>query len=159
MLPEKTSAPDFVLPDKNSTDHKLSDYRGQWVLLYFYPKDDTPGCTAEACSFQDNLPNFATAMRRDPAVAGKNSEVKILGISADPVSSHHRFAEKYGLNFTLLSDGTKEVIKKYEAEGIFTKRISYLIDPQGQIYKAYAEVKPATHAEEVLADLRVAGVE
>ncbi|HSR89559.1 MAG TPA: peroxiredoxin [Candidatus Udaeobacter sp.] len=153
MLAEKTLAPDFILPDQNSVDHKLSDYRGQWVILYFYPKDDTPGCTTEACAFQDNLAGFATAMKRGPAVAGKSSEVKILGISADPVSSHRKFADKYKLNFTLLSDGKKEVIKKYEAEGIFTKRISYLIDPEGQIYKAYAQVKPDTHAEQVLADL------
>lgn len=144
MLLEKTLAPDFVLPDQNSIDHKLSDYRGQWVVLYFYPKDDTPGCTGEACSFQDNLLKF------------EKFKIKILGISADPISSHRRFAEKYGLNFTLLSDDKKEVIKKYEAEGIFTKRISYLIDPQGQIYKAYAEVNPANHVEEVLADLRAA---
>lgn len=146
MLLEKTLAPDFELPDQNAVSHKLSNYRGQWVFIYFYPKDDTPGCTAEACAFQDSLPNF------------DKLNIKILGISADPTSSHYKFAAKYGLNFTLLSDDKKEVIKKYEAEGIFTKRISYLIDPEGQIYKAYAVVKPDTHAEEVLADLRVAGV-
>lgn len=141
MLAEKTLAPDFVLPDQNSVDHKLSDYRGQWVVLYFYPKDDTPGCTAEACLFQDYLSHF------------DKLKIKVLGVSADPVSSHRRFADKYNLNFTLLSDGNKEVIKKYEAEGIFTKRISYLIDPQGEIYKTYAEVKPDIHAEQILADL------
>lgn len=145
MLPEKTPAPDFELPDQNATNHKLSDYRGQWVILYFYPKDDTPGCTAEACLFQDNLPDF------------EKLKIKVFGISADPVNSHRRFAEKYKLDFTLLSDVNKEVIKKYEAGGIFTKRISYLIDTQGQIYKAYAEVKPNTHAGELLADLRAAG--
>ncbi len=162
MLSEKTPAPDFELPDQNSANHKLSDYRGQWVILYFYPKDDTPGCTAEACSFQETFsrvcPDFALSQNRGSAILvdakiGKKLKIKILGISADPVSSHRRFAEKYNLNFTLLSDGNKEVIKKYEAEGIFTKRISYLIDPQGQIYKTYAEFKPDAHAKEVLADL------
>ncbi len=114
MLAEKTTAPDFELPDQNAVNHRLSDYL-------------------------DKL------------------NIKILGISADPTSSHFRFAEKYKLNFTLLSDDKKEVIKKYEAEGIFTKRISYLIDPQGQIYKSYPDVKPNTHAEEVLSDLKTAG--
>lgn len=140
MLPEKTEAPDFELPDQNAVNHKLSDYRGQWVVLYFYPKDDTPGCTMEACSFQEKLADF------------DKLKVKILGVSADPTSSHWKFADKYGLNFTLLSDDKKEVIKKYEAEGIFTKRISYLIDPEGQIYKTYAGFKPETHADAVLAD-------
>src|SRR3989344_876192 len=147
MLSEKTLAPDFELPDQNAVNHKLSDYHGRWIILYFYPKDDTPGCTAEACAFQDSLPNF------------DKLNIKILGISADPTSSHFKFAKKYELNFTLLSDDKKEVIKKYEAEGIFTKRISYLIDPQGQIYKTYAEFKPDTHAEAVLADLKVVGLE
>ncbi len=141
MLEEKTLAPDFILPDQNFVNHKLSDYRGQWVLLYFYPADDTPGCTTEACSVQDNLPNF------------KNLNVKIFGISTDSVESHQKFAQKYNLNFTLLSDSDKEVVEKYEARGLGTKRISYLINPQGEIYKAYDKVKPETHAEEVLADL------
>lgn len=141
MLLMQTFAPDFILPDQNGTDHKLADYLGQWVLLYFYPKDDTPGCTTEACSVQDNLPKF------------EELKIKVLGISADPVSSHQKFSQKYGLNFTLLSDGKKEVINKYEAGGIFTKRISYLIDPQGQIYRAYSNVNPETHVAEVLEDL------
>ncbi len=142
MLPPKTPAPDFNLPDQDAKDHKLSDYLGQWVLLYFYPKDDTPGCTIEACSIQDNLPRF------------DELKIKILGISADPISSHQKFAQKYGLNFTLLSDDKKEAINKYEAGGIFTKRISYLVDPQGQIFKAYENVKPEMHAAEVLEDLK-----
>ena len=146
MLPEKSAAPDFILPDQNAVNHKLSDYLGQWIILYFYPKDDTPGCTMEACSFQDKLADF------------EKLKVKILGVSADSTSSHYKFAAKYELNFTLLSDDKKEVIKKYEAEGIFTKRISYLIDPEGQIYKTYAEFKPETHADAVLADLHAAGV-
>ena len=144
MLPLKTLAPDFSLSDQNAVDHKLSDYLGQWVLLYFYPKDDTPGCTAEACSMQDNLPKF------------NKLKIKVLGISADPISIHQKFAQKYGLNFTLLSDDKKEVINKYEASGIFTKRISYLIDPQGQIFKTYANVNPEAHVAEVLEDLKQA---
>ncbi len=141
MLPPQTSAPDFTLPDQNAVDHKLSTYLGQWVLLYFYPKDDTPGCTIEACSVQDNLSKF------------DDLKIKVLGISADPISSHQKFAQKYALNFTLLSDDKKEVISKYEAGGIFTKRISYLIDPQGEIFKAYENVNPETHVPEVLEDL------
>ena len=147
MLSEKTAAPDFELPDQNAVNHKLSDYLGRWVILYFYPKDDSPGCTMEACSFQDNLSEL------------EKLNVKILGVSADPTSSHFKFAKKYELNFTLLSDDKKEVIKKYEAEGIFTKRISYLIDPQGRIHKTYAEFKPDKHADAILADLRAAGAE
>ncbi len=142
MLQENNLAPDFILPDQNAVNHKLSDYRGQWVLLYFYPEDDTPGCTTEACSFRDNLPNFDSL------------KIKVLGVSTDSVESHKRFVQKYNLNFTLLADVNKEVIKKYEASGFGTKRISYLINPQGEIYKAYAKVKPEIHAEEVLADLK-----
>lgn len=146
MLSEKTKAPDFTLPDQNSKDHKLSDCLGQWVLLYFYPKDDTPGCTTEACSVQENLAKF------------EELNIKVLGVSADPIHSHQKFAQKYGLNFTLLSDGNKEAINDYEAGGIFTKRISYLVDPQGQIYKAYADVNPETHVAQVLADMQSAQV-
>lgn len=142
MLIEKSLAPDFILSDQNSVNHKLSDYRGQWVLLYFYPADDTPGCTTEACSFKDNLPNF------------ESLKVKVFGISADSVESHQKFANKYGLNFTLLSDINKEVVEKYEANGVLgTKRISYMVNPKGEIYKAYNKVNPETHVEEVLADL------
>jgi peroxiredoxin Q/BCP len=146
MLESKTQAPDFVLQDQNSVEHTLSSYLGKWVLLYFYPKDDTPGCTTEACSVQENLSAFEQA------------HVTVLGISADPIHSHQKFAQKYGLHFTLLSDGKKEVINAYEAGGIFTKRISYLIDPQGRIYKAYPSVNPDTHVAEVLKDLAVASV-
>ena len=145
MLEEKILAPDFTLPDQNGTVHSLSGYRGQWVLVYFYPKDDTPGCTKEACSFRDNLPNF------------DKLNVKVLGISADKPESHAKFVNKYGLNFTLLADPNRSAIKSYDAGGLTTKRISYLIDPSGHIYKIYPKVKPIEHAEEVLADL--AGVQ
>lgn len=142
MLPIQTPAPNFTLPDQNGKNHTLSDYLGQWVLLYFYPKDDTPGCTAEACSVRDNLPRF------------EELRVKVLGISADSSGSHQQFIEKYGLNFTLLSDVDKKVINEYRAGGVFIKRISYLIDPQGNIYKSYPKVNPETHVMQVLTDLQ-----
>lgn len=141
MLPINSKAPAFTLPDQLGKPHSLKDYLGQWVLLYFYPKDDTKGCTTEACSFRDNLPNFATA------------GLQVLGVSADSVGSHAKFAKKYSLNFTILADENKEVIKAYGAEGIFTKRISYLINPQGVIAKVYTKVDPSTHAAEVKGDL------
>ncbi|MFA6105084.1 MAG: peroxiredoxin [Patescibacteria group bacterium] len=141
MLKEKIIAPDFTLLATDGEKHTLSNYRGQWILLYFYPKDDTPGCTKEACSFRDNLPNF------------DKLGVKVFGISADSPESHKKFINKYGLNFILLSDEEKSVIKTYEAGSVFTKRISYLIDPDGKIFKAYEKVNPSEHAAEVLKDL------
>jgi peroxiredoxin Q/BCP len=132
-------APDFALPDQDGVSHQLTDYRGTWVLLYFYPKDDTPGCTAEACGFRDAM----------PAMKG----MQILGISADSIPSHKRFAEKFNLNFPLLSDTDKDVIKAYGAAGIYTRRISYLIDPDGNISKKYQKVEPSKHAKEVSGDL------
>jgi peroxiredoxin Q/BCP len=131
-------APDFSLPDQNGKEHKLSDYKGKWVLLYFYPKDDTPGCTKEACAIRDNLPDF------------KKLKTIVLGVSADSVKSHGKFVEKYQLPFTLLADEDKKVIKQYGA----WDRTSFLIDPRGKIVKIYEKVKPETHAEEVLMDLR-----
>jgi len=142
---------DFSLPDQNGKVHKLSSYRGSWVLLYFYPKDDTPGCTKEACGFRDSLNDL------------KEHNVIVLGISADSVSSHQKFAQKYHLNFPLLSDEKKEVIKAYEAwgkkkfmgrqfEGIL--RISFLINPQGEVVKKYDKVKPEIHARQVLEDIK-----
>jgi len=101
MLELNELAPDFTLLDQNGNQHKLSDYRGKKVILYFYPKDDTPGCTTEACQFNEILPNF------------QRTEAVVLGISADTPESHKKFAEKYNLNFTLLSDPEKEVIQKY----------------------------------------------
>ena len=145
-------APDFELPDQNGKLHKLSDYRGKTVLLYFYPKDDTPGCTKEACSIRDSQSNF------------KNLTTVVLGVSVDSVESHKKFAEKYGLPFPLLSDEKKEVVKLYgvwgkkEAAGLKhqelgTLRSSFLIDPEGKIAKIYEKVKPEIHAEEVLEDV------
>ncbi len=144
-------APHFTLPDQRGKRHKLSSYRGKWVLLYFYPKDDTPGCTKEACALRDHMAAF------------EKLNVAILGVSVDPIKSHARFAEKYKLPFPLLSDENKQVVNLYgvwgkktfmgrEYEG--THRMSFLIDPQGKIAKVYSKVKPAEHAEEVLNDVR-----
>lgn len=141
----------FSLPDQNGKIHKLSDYLGKWVILYFYPKDDTPGCTKEACGFRDSLKTL------------KDMGVIVLGVSADSIFSHKKFSNKYQLNFPLLSDEKKEIIKKYEAwgkkkfmgrefEGIL--RITYLINPKGEIVKKYEKVKPEQHAEEIIKDIK-----
>jgi peroxiredoxin Q/BCP len=146
-----TLAPDFTLPDQDGKPHTLSQYRGQYVLLYFYPKDDTPGCTKEACAIRDEFPHF------------ESLNVRVLGISVDSVKSHKKFAEKFHLPFTLLADEHKKVVHHFgvwgekrfigqEYEGTF--RTSFLIDPTGSIEKIYVDVKPSTHAEEVLKDLR-----
>lgn len=131
---------DFSLPDQNGEVHKLSDYRGQFVILYFYPKDDTPGCTVEACSFRDNQEVF------------KKNGIVILGVSKDTVASHKRFAQKHNLRFTIFSDVEKKVIKKYEAWGLFALRKTYLIDKEGNIVKVYEKVNPLTHVAEILKD-------
>ncbi len=144
-------APGFALPDQAGEEHVLGDCRGKWVLLYFYPKDDTPGCTKEACMIRDNFPKF------------KKLKVQVFGISVDSARRHAKFAEKYDLPFTLLSDEDKKVVKLYGVWGkkkfmgreyMGTFRTSFLIDPRGKIAKVYENVKPEVHAEEVLADLK-----
>ncbi len=150
MLQEGVLAPDFALQDQEEVFHNLSDYRGKKVDLYFYPKDDTPGCTKEACSFRDSFGDFR-----------KNGLV-VLGVSKDSISSHAKFQEKYSLPFPLLSDTDTTVIKAYEAwgpkkymgrdyEGVL--RITYIIDEEGKILKAYEKVKPQDHAQEILEDI------
>lgn len=152
MLPKiQTKSPDFTLPDQDGVPQTLSEYQGKWVLIYFYPKDDTPGCTKEACSLGELFPNF------------KKLKAVILGISVDSVKSHKKFADKYKLPFTLLSDSEKKVVEMY---GVWQKkkfmgreymgilRTSFLIDPKGKIVKVYENVKPEIHAEEVLNDLK-----
>ena len=143
-------APDFTLPDQTGRNHTLSDYRGQWVLLYFYPKDDTPGCTTEACSIRDNAPKFGKLKAR------------VFGISIDSVESHARFAKKFELPFLLLADAEKKIVERYGVWGLKkfmgreymgTQRMSFLIDPKGKIAKIYRNVKPAEHADEVLRDI------
>ncbi|MFA6170767.1 MAG: peroxiredoxin [Candidatus Margulisiibacteriota bacterium] len=139
-------AQDFNLPDQNGKNHQLADYAGKWLVLYFYPKDFTSGCTAQACSYRD----FITEIR------GKGAEV--VGISKDSVESHKKFYDQNHLNFDILSDENGEVIKKY---GVFVgvgpvgvaKRTTFLIDPQGEIKKVYENVDPTKDARNILADL------
>ncbi len=145
-------APDFTLEDQNGTKHSLADYAGRWVVIYFYPKDDTPGCTTEACSFRDS---------RDAIAEFGNSVV--IGISKDTVKSHKKFADKFDLNFTLLSDPEHKVIEAYGAwqeKSMFGKkymgiqRMTVIIDPIGNIVKEYPKVSPNKHGAEIIADLR-----
>ncbi len=145
------TAPDFNLPDQDGNKHKLSDYKGQWVLVYFYPKDNTPGCTTEACALRDNFPAF------------KKLKIQVFGISADSEKSHKKFVDKYQLPFTLLADEDKKTAKKYgvwQEKSMFgvkymgLLRNSYLINPDGKIAKIYEKVKPSAHAEEVLKDIK-----
>lgn len=144
-------APAFTLKDQNAETHSLSDARGKWLLLYFYPRDNTPGCTKEACEVRDNFDVF------------QDHDCLVWGVSTDSVESHKKFEEKYGLPFTLLADTEKEVVQKYGVwapkkfmgkEFIGIVRASYLIDPEGKVAKVYPKVKPALHALEVLEDLK-----
>ncbi|MFZ2803997.1 MAG: thioredoxin-dependent thiol peroxidase [Patescibacteria group bacterium] len=145
------AAPKFNAPDQEGKMHALKDYAGKWVLLYFYPKDDTPGCTKEACSLRDNWAGF------------KKLKAVVLGVSVDSVKMHAKFAEKYDLPFTLLSDEDHAIVDAYGVwakkkfmgrEYMGTLRSSFLIDPQGKIAKIYQDVKPTEHADQVLADLK-----
>jgi peroxiredoxin Q/BCP len=146
MLKTGDQAPVFTLPDQEGKMHQLSNYRGRWVVLYFYPKDDTPGCTKEACNFRDQKAHL------------EELGAVVLGVSADDVHSHAKFHNKYGLNFPLLSNPDKEMIRSYgawglksfmgrEYEGVF--RVTYLIDPKGQVARVWNKVKPDDHATEV----------
>jgi len=137
-------APNFSLQDQNNITHTLSDYEGQWVVLYFYPKDDTPGCTTQACDFRD-------AVKRIIA-----SKAVVFGLSLDSVASHKLFAEKYNLPFSLLADETGEVSKLYDSLRKllgYAKRNTFIVDPKGNIAKIYLSVDPKTHSEMVLSDL------
>ena len=134
-------APEFLLADQDGKTHSLKDHRGKRVLLYFYPKDDTPGCTREACSFRDNIENL-------------QSKIVVFGVSGDSVVSHQRFVKKFSLNFLLLADPEKKVITSYGADGlVFAKRTSFLVSPDGTIEKIYPKVNPDTHVEEILRDI------
>ena len=144
-------APGIELADQDGKMHRLADYAGTWVLVYFYPKDDTPGCTTEACTIRDHWAAF------------KKAGVIVLGISVDPVKSHKKFADKYKLPFTLLADEEKKTVNDYGVWGkkkfmgreyMGTLRNSLLIDPNGKIAKIYEKVKPADHAAEVLSDVK-----
>jgi thioredoxin-dependent peroxiredoxin len=141
-------APAFKLQDQDGKWHSLADYKGKWVAIYFYPKDDTPGCTTQACSFRDNV----FAFNKEGAV--------ILGISVDDVESHKKFAEKHGLPFTLLADADKAtsknygVLKTYMGVMEMARRDTFIIDPQGRIAKHYESVDPEGHSELVLKDIQ-----
>lgn len=135
-------APNFAAPDQYTTLHSLEDYAGQAVLVYFYPQDNTPGCTAEACSFRD-------------AYSELKKYVQIIGVSGDTSESHAEFSTQYQLPFPLLADPEHTIIKAYGANGLlFPKRVSFLIDAQGIIQKVYPDVDVATHANEVLKDAK-----
>lgn len=141
-------APSFTLQDTNGTPVSLSDFAGKWLALYFYPKDDTPGCTAEACSLRD--------ARDDIAALG----AQVVGVSRDTGESHGKFTGKYKLNFTLLSDPDHAVMDAYGAwgkkmfgnEGVLRK--TFIIDPNGMVVKVYGRVTPAGHGEQIVAELR-----
>jgi len=144
-------APAFTLPDQDGKMHSLSDYFGKKVLIYFYPKDDTPGCTTEACSFRDN--NSALS----------DMGLVILGVSKDSVKSHKKFHDKYELNFPILSDESTEMIQAYGAwrlkkfmgrEYMGIERMSVMVDEKGKIAKIYESVKPKDHTEEVMSDVK-----
>ena len=141
MLEVGNMAPNFTLEDQNSKKHTLSDYFGNKIVVYFYPKDDTPGCTKEACSIRDNYSKF------------EDKGIIVLGISYDSPKSHKKFAEKYNLSFTLLSDSEKVAAKAYGSSGILmAKRNTYLIDRDGKIFKIYKDVDVTTHTQNILND-------
>ena len=142
------SAPDFSLIDSGGMNRSLNDYRGKWLVLYFYPKDDTPGCTTQACSLRD--------ARDDIADLG----AEVVGVSKDDAAAHEKFKAKHSLNFTLLSDPEGKTIEAYGAwgkkvfgnEGILRK--TFIIDPQGIVQKVYGRATPLGHGEQVVAELK-----
>ena len=147
------TAPDFELEDETGTPRRLSDFRGKPVVLYFYPKDDTPGCTTEACNFRDDYSAY------------ENAGVTILGVSPDTVKSHQKFKEKHGLPFPLLADKDHKVCELYDVWGLKKMmgreymgvlRTTFLIDAQGKIVRVFEKVKPAEHSAELLAELSAA---
>jgi peroxiredoxin Q/BCP len=141
-------APAFKLQDQGGKWHELQDYRGKWVVLYFYPKDQTPGCTTQACGFRDNIAGF------------REAGAVVLGISVDDVDSHRKFADKNSLTFPLLADPSKETVRKYGVLKSYiggmqlAKRDTFVIDPEGRIAKRYADVDPKGHSQQVLNDIK-----
>lgn len=150
VLEKGEKAPSFELFDSEGDLHKLSDYSGKTIVVYFYPRDDTPGCTKEACSFRDNYQTF------------KEAGIEVLGISPDTVKSHKKFSKKYQLPFTLLADPDHKVCEAYgvwalkkmygrEYEGVY--RTTYIIGPEGEIKRVFENVKPTDHSQEVLEEV------
>ncbi len=140
-------APEFELIDQYRKTHKLADYDGKWVVLYFYPKDDTPGCTTEACNFRDDIFRI------------RDLNAEVLGVSLDSAKSHAKFAEKHGLPFPLLSDVEADVAREYGCLTSigplkYAKRHTFIIDPKGKLALIYRDVKPKNHAAEIIADLQ-----
>jgi len=139
-------APDFTLPDQDGTAVSLASLKGGWAVVYFYPKDDTPGCTAESCSFRDNFEDFT------------DTGARVVGISSDSVESHKAFATKHNLPFTLLADTDGTVRKAFGVSktlGIIPGRVTYVIDPEGVVrHKFSSQFKPKSHIDEALAVIR-----
>ncbi|MEH2024917.1 peroxiredoxin [Nostoc sp.] len=137
-----TDAPAFTAKDTNGNTVSLSDFAGKTVVLYFYPKDDTPGCTKQACSFRDAQSQY------------QGKDIVILGVSADDEVSHQAFTQKYNLNFPLLADSDKSLIKAFDVDGGgYAKRVTYVIDPSGKITHVDANVNTTNHASDILATL------
>jgi thioredoxin-dependent peroxiredoxin len=154
LLAVGTKAPEFTTTDQDGKKCSLSDFKGKKVILYFYPKDNTPGCTKEACAFRDNFVKF------------RQLNVEILGVSIDSEKSHKAFVQKYDLPFTLLADADKHLVEAYGVWGekslygkkyLGTNRVTYLIDELGRIAAVFPKVKPEKHAEELLAVLHQEG--
>lgn len=138
------TAPDFTTTDTNGNTVKLSDYAGKTVILYFYPKDDTPGCTKEACSFRDYYADF------------QGKDVTVFGVSMDDEASHLAFTQKFNLPFPLLTDVDGKITKAYDVDGGgYSKRVTFVIGGDGKISKVYTTVATATHASDILAELAV----
>jgi len=154
MIETGIAAPDFILPDQNGNSVRLADFRGQYVVVYFYPKAMTPGCTTETCNFEETLPEFS------------DSKAQVLGISRDSVARQKKFSDKYNVHFPLLSDedgtvceafGVWQKKKLYGKEFMGIVRSTFIIDPEGKIAKTYPKVKVKEHHLEVLTDLKSLG--
>lgn len=137
-----TKAPEFTTKDTNGNTVSLSDYKGKTVVLYFYPKDDTPGCTKEACSFRDNYSQY------------QGKDIAVFGVSKDDETSHKAFTDKFNLPFPLLADTDGSIINAYDVDGGgYAKRVTYIIDGEGNISKVYSSINTETHAADILAEI------
>ncbi|MGP1386232.1 MAG: peroxiredoxin [Thainema sp.] len=137
-----TKAPEFTAKDTNGKTVSLSDYKGKTVVLYFYPKDDTPGCTKEACSFRDNYSQY------------QGKDIAVFGVSIDDEASHKAFTDKFNLPFPLLADTDGSIMKAYDVDGGgYAKRVTYVIDGDGNISKVYSSINTETHASDILAEI------